>query len=429
LQLYTWLGLWEGDVMDIWSMGLAGARPYANLGQPNQLATLILWGLLACLWVYLMGRISGATSAFLAAYLLLGLALTQSRMGYLALTILVFASWLWRRLWPSNRLPWVVTALYGYFWVCPWVLQSVNSWLMISQEASVIRMQQQGELRLTAWRFFWHAVTERPWFGYGWTELSRVQLAVSDQFPAAHVIFAHSHNLFLDLAVWNGLPVGILVSAFLIAWLIMQVRAVRRPEDATLFLLLLVVGLHAMVELPLHYAYFLLPAGLVAGMLDIRLGASVLWRTPRWTLLALWLSACLALGLTVRDYLLVESSYNTLRFEQARIGLGKAPIGGPPEVLVLTQMREWFRLARFKRGATSTPEELAWMTEVTLAYPSAGGLYRLALALAGNGRPGEAKNWLGKICKIAPEQECSMFRSAWNAESLKDPRVAAVPWP
>jgi len=46
LQLYTWLELTDSGVMGMWSLGATGSRPYANLGQPNQLATLLVWGLI-----------------------------------------------------------------------------------------------------------------------------------------------------------------------------------------------------------------------------------------------------------------------------------------------------------------------------------------------------------------------------------------------
>jgi hypothetical protein len=58
LQLQTWLGLIDTGIFDLWSMGLTGPRPYANMGQPNQLATLLLWGLLAGAWGYHSEKIS-----------------------------------------------------------------------------------------------------------------------------------------------------------------------------------------------------------------------------------------------------------------------------------------------------------------------------------------------------------------------------------
>lgn len=41
LQLNQWLQIYD---LNIWSMGGGESRPYANLGQPNQLGTILLWG-------------------------------------------------------------------------------------------------------------------------------------------------------------------------------------------------------------------------------------------------------------------------------------------------------------------------------------------------------------------------------------------------
>ena len=121
----------------------------------------------------------------------------------------------------------------------------------------------------------------------------------------------------------------------------------------------------------------------------------------------------------IQDYFRVEASYNVFRFEKARIGLGKTPPGKPPEVLALTQLREWNRAARFEVGPGMTPQQIEWMEDVTKTFPSAAGLYRLATALAMNDRPEEDRGWLKKICRITDEKECALIQRAWREESNK----------
>lgn len=429
LQLYTWLGQWEGAVTDIWSMGYSGARPYANLGQPNQLATLLIWALMACLWAHVSGFFGKFSALLVAAFLLFGLALTQSRMGWLALSAVLVGTWFWRSLWPDRRLAWIASGLYAYFWVCPFVLRWLHQVVMRGDDSSFLRMQEQGELRLNAWRLFVHAALESPWTGYGWTELAGAQIAVADQMPAIRATFGHSHNLFLDLVLWCGLPLGILLTGLLLRWFWLRLRAVQTAQDAALFMVLGAVGIHAMVELPLHYAYFLLPAGLVMGVLDVRLGATIVGKTPRWTLAVLCLVASVALGVTVRDYLRVETSYGILRFEQARIGLDTKQVREPPDVLALTQLREWIRLARYTVAAGMAQRDLDWMENVIRTYPSPGGAFQMARAMALNGYPDKAGLWLIRACKITDEERCGQVRSLWEQESRNNPLLAAVPFP
>lgn len=427
LQLQTWLVLMETGIFDLWSMGLEGARPYANIGQPNQLATLLLWGLLAGAWGYHSNKISAPVALLLAGFLLLGIALTQSRTAWLGLSFLLLASWIWRRHWRSRWVPWAATGLFVFFWAYPPLLKALADALLLGAEPSYFRAQLQGELRPLAWRIFVDAALSRPWFGYGWSEVGHAQLTVVADFPPLYATFAHSHNLFLDLVLWLGLPLGIAVSVALLWWFVSTMRAVSNAKDAILLMFLGVIGIHAMLELPLHYAYFLLPTGLVMGVLNQRLGKKPVVTSPRWTLMGLWLVAALLLSVIVRDYFRVEASFQTLRFELARIGT--LPTGQAPDVLLLTQLRERIGLMRYKVKPGMSPEELEWLLKVANAYPGGGVLYKAATALALNNRPQQAREWLTRICKISSIEECALIQRVWAQDARGNPLIAAVPWP
>lgn len=428
LQLYSWLDLHQGGIFGIgmWAMDGRGAtRPYANLGQPNQLATLLLWGLMACLWAYLHKVVGGVTAVVMAAFLLLGVALTQSRAGLLGLTVMVLASWLWRGLWPSRQLPKAALALYAYALGIPSLLRWLNEALLLGQPEVYVRVVQQGELRLGAWRLFLQAVLEQPWLGYGWANVGVAQLAVMDRLAPLSGLFQSSHNLFLDLALWVGLPIGLLVCGMLVWWFGAAFRAIRRPEDAALLLVLVAVGIHAMVEFPLQYAYFLLPVGALMGMLNVRLGIQVVANTSRWMLSVLWLAAAVVLGVTVRDYVEVEDSYNLLRLEQSVLGQGRPPLGGPPDVWVLTQMRTWTEVARYKPRPGMSQQELDNIRTIALRNPSSALMYMQAVALTLNGHADEGPGWLNRLCKFGGAAHCDSARKRWQA----DARLAAIPWP
>ena len=427
LQLQTWLGLMETGIFDLWSMGLVGDRPYANLGQPNQLATLLLWGLLACGWAYSSQKIRSFPALLMSGFLLIGIALTQSRTAWLGLTLIVAFVWIWRRHWHSRWVPWAATGLFVFFWFCPLLLRELSQALLLSSEQNFLREPLQGELRPLAWRLFLGAVLERPWLGYGWREVGHAQLGVATNFPALHATFGHAHNLFLDLVLWLGLPIGLFVSGALVWWFVSSVRAVSDAKDAILILFVGVIGIHAMLELPLHYAYFLLPTGLVLGVLNQRSGKQTIWTSPRWILAVLWLASVLLLSGIVRDYFRVESSFQALRFELARIGT--LPPGQPPDVLLLTQLREEINFLRYKAKSGMSSQELEWMQQVGSTYPGGGVLYKVANALALNGRPDESLQWLKKICKISSVEECELIKRVWSAESRNNPLIAAVPWP
>ena len=425
LQLHQWLSL---DLLDIWSMGNGYGRPFANFGQPNQLGTLLLWGLLSAAWGNVRQRIGGWTAVIMAAFLLFGIALTASRTAWMGVAVLVAASWAWRHMWANQRLQWVVTGLGLYFAVCVMAVGWLGQVLLISLPADIgdiVRMS--GEQRPIVWSLFFEAMWQHPWLGYGWNQVGLAQLAAAINHPSLQGPFSHAHNLFLDFSLWCGVPFGIFLSVYLIRWFLLCLRAICTAEDAVLLLALLVVGNHAMLELPLHYAYFLLPVGLVMGALNVRMKLRPPLVTGRWSYLAVWFTSVIVLVLIVRDYARVEVSFQALRFEVARIRYEKR--GEPPEVVLLTQWRESIRLARFEPTRGMSAEELDWMRIVAGAYPNVNALHKLAAALAMNSRPDEARLWLRRMCRVVPKSQCDAVETAWASQSKQDPHIAAVPWP
>lgn len=425
LQLHQWLELGGMELLD---MGGGLGRPHANLGQPNQLGTFLLWGLLAAAWGLLRERIGVWTALLLAVYLLFGLALTGSRTAWVAVLLLVAASWLWRRLWTHPRLPWIATGLGLYFFVCVvglgW-LHHVSQGNLQPDLNDFTRMS--GDVRSLAWAAFIDAAWQRPFFGYGWSQVPLAQMAVATEHPYLQGVFTSSHNLFLDLVLWCGIPLGLLVSVALLGWFWKRLRAVNSAENAVLLLFLLVVANHAMLELPLQFAYFLLPAGMVMGALNTRLDAPPLMRLGRWVSFVLWLAATTLLALIIRDYARVQPSFQTLRMEWQ--GFKMTRQWGPPDVLLLTQWREYIRYARFEPRAGLNEDELDWMRNVTGLFPNLVFFHKLATALALNQHPDEASMWLKRMCKVVPESQCLAAKGTWAKQALKHPEIAAIPWP
>ncbi|MEO8857707.1 MAG: Wzy polymerase domain-containing protein [Burkholderiaceae bacterium] len=426
LQLHQWLQI---NWLDIWSMGNGFGRPYANFGQPNQLGTLLLWGILAAAWGWQRGHIRPVVAIAAMVFVLFGVALTASRTAWIGLLLLVAACWYWRRLWHSRAVPWVACALLGVFVLFAWAIPRISIRLMLATESGVVDEMARvaTESRPQIWALFLDAARHKPWFGYGWNQASEAHLAVALNHPPLKILFTHAHNLFLELLIYCGMPFGLLISGVLCAWLWRRFRAVEDAGSAMMFLLIAVAANHAMLEFPLQYAYFLLPVGLMAGALDTRLRAqtfAVRWRAP---VLLLWLACALLLGTLVRDYLRVEASYQALRFELANFRTTAAR--EPPDVVLLDQLRDLIVLARFEPSAGMPAERLDWMRRVALQYPSAGVVHKLVVALAWNGHPDEAVLWFRRMCTLVPETQCGAIRNALNKQAQTDPRIAAIPWP
>jgi O-antigen ligase len=422
MQLQQWLGLDHG----IAKGGLA--RPHATLGQPNQLATLLLWGILAAAWGCIRAYMRPSVAILMALFLLLGVALTASRTAWIGVTLLIIASWWWRRLWPNPSVPWIVMGLGLCFALFNIFVGWLPSVLQLSFVAQEVLSGGSANQRLAAWTVLANAAWLNPWLGYGWNQTAVAQMATTNAHPAVTAVFSYAHNLFLDLIIWCGIPVGLFVAGCLLRWFWLRLRAVENAENAVLVLFLLVVANHAMLELPLYYAYFLLPVGLVMGMLNVRLGAPVVLSVGPWFSRAVWLVAAALLVLVIRDYRRIEPSYKSLIIS-ARIPGLKLASSGPPDVLLLTQWRDYIEFARWRPHAGASAAEVDRMRNITELFPSAMSIFQFADTLALNQQPDEARIWLQRLCKVTPVDQCEKARTLWAQQSLRYPEIAAIAWP
>lgn len=410
IQLHQWLAL---DV-SLWILPLHEMRAFGNLGQPNQMATVQIWGLLGVGWFLQRRQISSSTALLLALLLLLGIALTQSRTAMLAVGMLVGMACVWRRLWTSTpHVVGLAAGLATYFATCLVLAKPVSEALLLAAPGGALERSWSGDTRWRAYSLFAEAALERPWLGYGWTTLAPAQLAVADQHPGLPGIFQQSHNLLLDLVLWLGIPIGLGVSAALLLWLIQQLRRVVSPKDAILVMFVAVVGLHAMLELPLHYAYMLLPTGFVMGVLQTRSRARVLALAGRRVLIGLWCCGVLTLAAVTRDYFLIEADFEALQFEKKyRI---EAP--EPPPVLVLTHLSEFIRMGRNAAKPGMTTREIESIRIAAHWFPSPSNLYLYTAALALNGRPEEAKLMMRKTARVMIQDHYEEIGRTWNAQT------------
>jgi hypothetical protein len=182
-----------------------------------------------------------------------------------------------------------------------------------------------------------------------------------------------------------------------------------------------------MFEYPLHYGYFLWPVGLVIGVVNTRLGAQAVMQSRRWVGFTVWLATSLFFALIVRDYSRVEASYQTLSMEWMHFKISSPVV--PPDVLLLTQWRDYIELARLKPEAGVSQDQLERLGAVVGLNPNFILFHKLATALAMNQRPQEARLWLQRMCKVVPDTQCVVVEKEWTRQALGHPEIAAIPWP
>lgn len=428
IALKQWLQL---DELELWTLDLPpGARPFANLGQPNLLATLLCWGLLAVWSAYLQGTIRAGVALLAAAYLLVGVAATQSRTSWLILAMFLAAAWVFRTPLGSKRyrhgLLLLLTLFIGL--ILGW--SSLTSLLDRLDPVAPQSLEQRvtSTTRLQHWSTLLHALAERPVTGWGWNQVSVAQQAVAPTLPAAPELIDHSHDIVLDLLIWNGGPLGLLMVLLVVAWFVATYRRLESAKGVLIYLGVCAMCVHALLEYPHTYAMMLLPLGLMIGTLDAT-------RTWRWTLSVPRIAMGFALGagvaavaITAGEYFEAKANTATLRFEMARVGPGRD--SRPPELTLLTQLSAVLKADRLKITSQPSAEDVELMRKVAERFPAERMLVHYAAFAAARGDTAAAGLSLVKLCKLHPPPNCEVARRVWTrwGDTIY-PWLRAVPFP
>ena len=395
MQLFQWLGFArDSGLTAIWIATVDTLRPSANLAQPNLLATLILWGIMSVLWFNASDLITKKSCVLIFLFLLVGLALTQSRSGLLGLFLLLVVRLSLSKhndLFPGKGMAVILAVLCILF---VWLIKPMSQWLLLDDMES-ISARPSGQARLLAWRMFLDAIADKPWFGYGWNNVMEAHLHSAERHPEVGQLFAQTHNLFLDLLVWTGIPTGFSLFILMTCWLWAACKKLTNRSQSTYFLIILLAAMHSMVEFPLHHVYFLLPVGLVVGVLNESLDFHSLFRfgaVGRVFVAAGLCSLLVVLAFVVRDYFLLESASTSLRFQNARVGsVQKINI---PNSLLINQLKEQLNFFLLQPVAAASADELRSARQLSAVFPSYHNMLKLITLLALSQHTDEAQQWM-----------------------------------
>lgn len=261
---------------------------FANLRQRNQFATLTSIGLVAG-FALLAARAQRAPltpRVLVLAWglfnlLAAGVACSVSRTGALQWLLLglLTACWAWRarrQRAGSQRALWVA-ALAAPCLVVLWSL--LMPWIAVHvtghQGASMIlRVAGQAQdygicgSRSVLWANVLVLIAQHPWLGWGWGETDYAHFMTA--YPGMRFcdMLDNAHNLPLQLAMDFGVPIALVLLTMAALWV--WRRQPWREQDTWRSMawgVLLVVGLHSLVEYPLWYGPFQTTVGLALGLL------------------------------------------------------------------------------------------------------------------------------------------------------------------
>ena len=246
-------------------------RAVGNLRQPNHLCSLLLWGVVATAWLVEARVLKRGVGVAVALLLMFAVVLSASRSGVIGAVVLALWGVVDRRLSGRVRFALLLSPLvYALMWA------GATAWAHHSQQVfgGETRFSGAGDIsssRFGIWANTLALIRMHPWVGVGFGEFNFAWTLTP--FPGRPIaFFDHAHNLPLHLATELGLPLAALVLALLgwALWCAWQAGRQGGDERAThlraAFVMVLMVLVHSLLEYPLWYAYFLLPAAFALGL-------------------------------------------------------------------------------------------------------------------------------------------------------------------
>ncbi len=265
-------------------------RPFGNMAQANHLATYIAFATAGALYLVQTRRLPVIAWLFFSAIFSAGLALTVSRGPWLQMGVIAVGGF-WmafiqgrstvaddpdgsangaaRRKTRAWLIPVVLLVLF-------FAVNAAIRWanlryqLELSQSAAE-RMQDANQIapRLALWKYGWTMFLTHPLLGVGWGEFPLHQFEFVRELGGVEIA-NNSHDIFIDLLAKTGLLGMAIVLFSVVCWLVRVLRAPHTPARIFALSLLGVLMMHALVEYPQQYMFYLMPAMLIFGLLETR---------------------------------------------------------------------------------------------------------------------------------------------------------------
>lgn len=407
--LKQWLILTNGGV---WIVDMPpGGRPFANFAQPNTCASFLLLSYLASLYLFEKKILNYCSGISLVCLLLFCLALTQSRTVWVF--ILCFTVWwLWKSPLFSPRLTKCsIGYCLAFFILAVLSIPYLSAILGGISTSDIVTRATTGYLRIPMWKQMLLAILNEPMWGYGWNQVSVAQISVYLEYPTREWT-EHSHNILLDLMIWNGIPIGVLIIGFLSYWLWQLSKIANSLEVFISLSMIGVLIVHGMLEYPLEYAFFLLPAGLILGLISFDLTSLKVIHVSKSLGITIFIGGISLFIWIFIEYRSVEKDFRLLQFELKNIGSLHAK-NEAPDIILLTQLKERIRFLRTEPLKNMDQEQLDWMKQVTYRYGTGINLSRYSQALLLNGQTKSAEKYLKILNELhgANENIDSLFNS------------------
>jgi len=411
IALAQWLGVSNGYG---WIFPLQGGGVYANLGQPNHHAHYSWLGIASLFYLRGRGSLTRPVLWLAILPLALGSVISGSRSVFLYPLILLVCI-----IWARHREPRGATAILlpDALGLLPAAigLAILGSWLSTflpgSPVTSVTRLYDSvsgpsGRLALarTAWTVF----LEHPWVGQGAGDFSWASFmaAAADTGDGQFQVAEHAHNILLQGLAEFGAPATVVVAVLLAAWVR---RLMIRPwvlEELWIAVILGIGAVHALLEYPLWYSYFLGPCALLLGAADTGKALLLPARRARPYLVLIAAAGTLILANLRADYGAIEAaSYQPLAVDPDRERAWRISMANLQKLHRDSLLSPWALLAfaELAEPSRDQPDARAALCEKGIRFaPARSLLTRCAMQLAIAGRDADARRLVRAVLHAFP---------------------------
>ncbi|WP_336952295.1 PglL family O-oligosaccharyltransferase [Acinetobacter sp. AS167] len=384
---------------------LKGDRPFANFAQPNNMATALFLALLGCLYIFEKQKLPSFIILMIALTILFAMVLSQSRTVWLGVIFCV-AYWLIRNHKISFRFNHFYAIGFTFLFVVFVLSLPLLSQVVGISASTAMERATTGYLRLPMWTHTIISIQDHLWLGYGWNQSSFSYLDALPKHDTPER-YLSSHNIILDILVWNGVILGSLITGYALYWYTHFYRLANSIESIIALMMISVVLIHAMLEFPLYYAFFLLPVAVLCGVIQSEDGNGKYFKLSKVignSIVLIWLSLIL---LVWRDYnASITESFEAKLYEMMRLFKEKpqfdkvTPYQAQNKIFILDQLKydaEWIAVNPFTK---LKEDQIEIYRNLTLLTPSKYYLYKYAQLAAYNGKQEDAKYCLFLIEKI-----------------------------
>ena len=404
------------QIFDIWESSSLIARmpsirrPGGNLAQPNHLGSLLLLGLGSLIYLHEQRRIKTPVLFLSNVVICTAIAATESRTALLG--ILIFGAWTFignhqkKISLEKYKITIIISIAMLLFLTWPWIMIHLG---VFSDGATI---NAQKGLRPIVWAQLAYAVLQKPWFGWGIKQVSSAHNSVVDLFSVSEP-FSYAHNIIIELAIGIGIPATIIILIIATIWFSKAIKNSNSIHSWYCIQILLILGLHSMLEFPYAYAYFLIPAMYAIGILDALNEKTKNIAIPEKTLTIFLILACSFLILSIPKYLEKEEEFRIARFQALRISKPTTD-SSVDDFDIFHQLSELNNSTKLIISPNITSLDIQSLKRTALQFPWPATQSRYALALALSGNHIEASRQLQVIRAIHGEKNYQNIVASWK---------------